>query len=585
MTRYLNLIIILCCLTNSYSQVVCGSSEYMNELIKNNPNLEKIINDEVKRKNDYLLSIKNNPSLKIANADITIPVIVNIVYKNESENLSDVIIESQIDQLNLDFNRLNDQNNLPNGLQVGEARIQFCLHKIFRKLTSVNRFVLGQNIGTITNATTGIVPYRPDTYLNIYVADLWLLVNGIEKNRLGGFTDLPVSTINAVFVDYNYFGKPGVNGTSFGHFTTHEVGHWLGLCHPFDSPVSTNCVNIPNFLPPYYVTSPPNTPNFSCNNNLNYTPYFMNFMEYTGDNCTNMFTPDQVAVMRSNFVSTGPLFSMVNPLNNTLESSSCAKFINCNQISAISNISVTYNYLNSVSIYWDRNSLFIPLPINITYKAIGYLFRYRLIGGTWSNNITITDPTIRLDNLANGNYEFQIVPIYPNCDIAFTTTNSFTINANSVCNNNREPNNNIIEIQNNTSFLIKAANNSTLLNSISLTDRIDNETDIDWFRVKTNVGFRNFKVTLIPPSVLGLDYDLEIYDCKGNLIRVAANNPNSILQPPNSNYYFFKEYFVMNNIVPESDYYIKIIDRSTTIHSRMCYTITLQESSIPFENF
>jgi hypothetical protein len=84
---------------------------------------------------------------------------------------------------------------------------------------------------------------------------------------------------------------------------------------------------------------------------------------------------------------------------------------------------------------------------------------------------------------------------------------------------------------------------------------------------------------------LGLDYDLEIYDCKGNLIRVAANNPNSILQPPNSYYYFFKEYFVMNNIEPESDYYIKIIDRGNTIHSRMCYMITLEESLTPFENF
>jgi hypothetical protein len=572
---------------NLYSQVVCGTTEYINQCIKENPQLLQKINDEVKRKEDYLLSVKNNSTLKIANADITIPVVVNVIYKNESENISDAVIQTQIDQLNLDFNKLNNQSNVPSGLQVGEPKIQFCLQKIFRKQTTVNRFILGQNMGAINNATTGLAPYLPSTYLNIYVADLWLMVNGVEKNRLGGFTASPAVNISAsVFVDYNYFGKPGVNSTSFGHFTTHEVGHWLGLCHPHDSPVSTNCVNISNFLPPYYVTTPPNSPNFYCNNSLNYTPYYMNFMEYSGDDCISMFTEDQVTVMRSNFVNGAPLYSMVNPTNTTLDQYRCSKYDICNRILAISNIGITYNYINSVSIFWDKNSVYVPAPVNNTYFAIGYLFRYRIVGGVWSNNITLTDPTIKLDNLINGNYEFQVVPIYPNCDIAFTTTNTFSINSNAVCSVNKEPNNNILDAQNNLSSLIRAtAIIESTINSITINDRIDNEFDVDWYSIKTNSGFRNLKVTLTPPSILGLDYDLEIYDCKGNLIRVAANNPNSILQPPNSYYYFFKEYFVMNNIEPESDYYIKIIDRGNTIHSRMCYMITLEESLTPFENF
>ena len=45
---------------------------------------------------------------------ITIPVVVHVVYKNNSENISDAQIQSQIDVLNKDFRRLNqDASNTP----------------------------------------------------------------------------------------------------------------------------------------------------------------------------------------------------------------------------------------------------------------------------------------------------------------------------------------------------------------------------------------------------------------------------------------------------------------------------------------
>ena len=56
--------------------------------------------------------IKDNANSKIS--AITIPVVVHIVYKNNTENISDAQIQSQIDVLNEDFSRTNqDASNTP----------------------------------------------------------------------------------------------------------------------------------------------------------------------------------------------------------------------------------------------------------------------------------------------------------------------------------------------------------------------------------------------------------------------------------------------------------------------------------------
>jgi len=586
MKKHISILIFISILFNSYSQVICGYYDYIEYITKNNPNQKKLIENEVVRKENYLL--QKNEHNRIKNADITIPVVVNILYKNSSENISDEIVRTQIDQLNQDFNRLNNQSNVPSNLQIGEVRIEFCLQLIRRKATTVNRYVLGTGtIGLLTDPTQGLLPFDQQNYLNIYVSDLGIIQNGVEKNTLGGFTGAPGTINNNVNVDYNYFGNPGTNATSFGHFTTHEVGHWLGLCHPFDSPIASYCINTTNFLPPYYSTSPPNTPNFNCTSTSPSYPtgyvndYYMNFMEYTGDNCISMFTQDQVDVMRSNFVAGGPLYSMIDPLDINGDSKRCSVINICNLIGAISNINVTFNLLNSVDISWDRNFVQSSL-IPYVYYATGYNFRYRQVGGAWSSDILIIDTKVSLNNLPDGNYEFQIRPIYPLCNVNYNSTSTFVINQNGVCGTNIEPNNSIFDIGTNPTFLIRPINTNSITQNTTVNDRIDNPNDVDWFRVKTNAGYNNMKIVLTPPSILGLNYDLEVYDCNGNLLREAANNPNvnaGIIVPY---YIFYKEYIILNNIIPMSDYYIKIIDHGTTVHTRMCYQISVTESINPF---
>ena len=51
---------------------------------------------------------KNYQNIANSRGSITIPVVVHVVYPTETENISDVVIQSQIDALNRDFNRIND---------------------------------------------------------------------------------------------------------------------------------------------------------------------------------------------------------------------------------------------------------------------------------------------------------------------------------------------------------------------------------------------------------------------------------------------------------------------------------------------
>ena len=105
--------------------------------------------------------IKDNANSK--NSAITIPVVVHVVYKNNTENISDAQIQSQIDVLNEDFSRTNqDAVNTPFDFLPFSAdmQIEFCLAKrylgvpttgIDRKQTNLAEFPLYSDSVFFTN--------------------------------------------------------------------------------------------------------------------------------------------------------------------------------------------------------------------------------------------------------------------------------------------------------------------------------------------------------------------------------------------------------------------------------------------------
>ncbi len=233
---------------------------------------------------------------------INIAVVVHVVYKNATENVSDAQIISQIDALNRDYRKLNvDYNNLPGVFQPlgADLDITFCLASfdpngnpttgITRTPTSILGF--SHNTEPKSSANGGHDNWDPEHYLNIWVCDLTGGLLGYATFP-SGLTTSP--GLDGVVIDYSYFGTMGTATAPFdqGRTATHEVGHWLNLRHIWgDASCGDDFVN-DTPVQEQANTGCPNFPHVSCNNGTN-GDLFYNYMDYTDDACLLMFTQGQ----------------------------------------------------------------------------------------------------------------------------------------------------------------------------------------------------------------------------------------------------------------------------------------------------
>jgi hypothetical protein len=238
-------------------------------------------------------------------APITIPIVVHVVYNENSENISDEQIESQITVLNQDFGADNaDTANVPAVWQglVTDTNIRFALASedpaggtttgITR--TSTNRATFGVDDSVKSADTGGVDPWPTDRYLNMWVCTLSGGLLGYAQ-----FPGGPPETDGVVILNTG-FGTTGTAAPPFngGQTTTHEVGHWLNCRHIWaddsDCGIDDKCTDTPVQATPNFGC--PTFPHVSCNNGPN-GDMFMNFMDYVDDSCMSMFTPQQVARM------------------------------------------------------------------------------------------------------------------------------------------------------------------------------------------------------------------------------------------------------------------------------------------------
>lgn len=141
-------------------------------------------------------------------------------------------------------------------------------------------------------------------YLNIYV------------NSAGGYLGyayLPQGIagtwVDGVTLHYNVVGLGGNSTYGLGRTATHEVGHYLGLLHPFEggncpSASKPACYSNQDFI---CDTNPDNSPHFSCSLNmgdcLGFIAPIENYMEYTPDACMERFTSEQINRMRCSLLN------------------------------------------------------------------------------------------------------------------------------------------------------------------------------------------------------------------------------------------------------------------------------------------
>jgi len=440
----------------------CGTMQHLDEIRQRDPGVDNRMDVE---NLDIKHWISNNTSSSKSMPNIiTIPVVVHVIYKNSSQNISDAQIFSQIDILNEDFRMNNsDASSVPSAFAgaAADCEIEFCLAVrdpngnvttgITRTYTTTSSF--SGYTSMKYSSTGGQDAWNTSDYLNIWVCNL--------ASGLLGFATFPGgnSSTDGVVCDYAYFGNTGTATSPYdlGRTATHEVGHWLNLYHIWGD---SYCGNDYVSDTPKHEESNYGCPSYphasSCSGTGSSGEMFMNYMDYTNDACMFMFSTGQKNRMRATLNgSRSSLLSslgcqVVYPpiiLSSTTTNLSCSLAndgsINLSAIGGVSplsyvwsNGSTTQDISNLSSGYYnvtvtdavgqtESSTFYIsePSPIIITYSvnstsqagfSDGSIFT-TVSGGTapysfsWQGPNGYSASTQDIQNLIAGTYIFYVI--------------------------------------------------------------------------------------------------------------------------------------------------------------------------------
>ncbi len=254
---------------------------------------------------------------------VVIPVVVHVIYSAANQNLSDAIIQDQIEVLNQAF-----RGQLAPGparatvpgpalptdyaALVGDVQVQFCLASRNPSGGFTTGITRRNNIGTqyATLTTPDVKQYSSGgtdawntaQYLNIWCCDL---PSDIGYAIFPGLATYPGE--DGITVDYTAFGRNhGALNTKYtlGRIAVHEVGHWLNARHIWGDDASGGCdgsdtvADTPNQNG--YNEFNPVFPHVTCNNGPN-GDMFMNHMDYVNDDSKLMFSRGQALRMQAIF--------------------------------------------------------------------------------------------------------------------------------------------------------------------------------------------------------------------------------------------------------------------------------------------
>lgn len=331
-----------------FSQQVhkCATDEYVQYLeSKNQGTIERIrsVFDAAKQYASTQNFTKNNQ--QEWDTIYRIPVVFHVVYNTPQQNISDELILSQLEILNRDFRRINEDTTNTRAIfkeRSIDAGIEFHLATIdpqgspttgiTRTITDETSFELDflnpEAIDNIKDSITGGKnAWDTDKYLNIWIGNL--------GNSLLGFAYPPEAAPNwpedmtadnpavwGVVLNHRIVGEgnglalPDADG---GRAAVHEVGHYLGLRHIWgDGPLAI--FGFPDCDADDGIDDTPNAginSQGACNFNKNTCPddpepdMVENYMDYSTEACQNSFTRGQVEIMRSMLVIGRPFLAKI----------------------------------------------------------------------------------------------------------------------------------------------------------------------------------------------------------------------------------------------------------------------------------
>ena len=264
---------------------------------------------------------------KIANGEIrstravtVIPVVVHVIHNGETvgtgTNISVAQVMSQIDVLNEDFRRLNaDASNTPDDFDpvASDPEIEFSLATVTPEgktgqYAGIHRYNGCQDSYSKADIENNIKPataWNPEYYFNIWVAPLQGgLLGYAQFPSVSGLAGLDANggeaETDGIVIRSTAFGNTGTAAAPFdlGRTATHEAGHFFGLRHIWgdgNCAVDDHVGDTPTQSGSNTTSNPCTYPgrNSCVDAGTDLPDMFMNFMDYSDDECMNLFTGGQ----------------------------------------------------------------------------------------------------------------------------------------------------------------------------------------------------------------------------------------------------------------------------------------------------
>ena len=391
----------LLCAFGANAQRTCATNEMVNQKAAANPAFA-IHNQEIM---DYIQNPANQMS-RISDTGsptvvVTIPVVVHVLYKNATQNISDAQINSQITILNNDFRKLNADftSVVPAPFQIYGADLEIAFCKATKTPTgAATTGITRKSVPSTFNFQTsyylaaGEPAWDTTKYLNIWVGRF-------NNPNLLGFAYPPGNAgepDDGLCIGDQFFGNTGTATAPFnkGRTGTHEIGHYFGLEHIWGNDGSScgsianndGVADTPSTNNPYFGC--PDFPAFDndCAGDEN-GDMFMNYMDYVDDACMAFFTTGQKAITQA---------TLAGPRASLLTSNGCST-LGVNEVTAIRAIAV---YPNPVSQYFMITSPLTAVDQVEVFNANGQLVK--------TQNLTEANNKIYIDEFQAGVYYLRI---------------------------------------------------------------------------------------------------------------------------------------------------------------------------------
>jgi hypothetical protein len=285
----------------------CATDQKMMDALAAEQSYDQSFSDFQEVQRQFALDVFQD-AIRDDQKEFVVPVVVHVVYTDETNNISSEQIHTQIAALNRDFNLLNaDQSEIPEVFKSFRSNVSFKFvladrdpdgnftNGITRTQTTVEG--IGDTEKYFKTSQGGINPWPQPHYMNIWVCDI--------PGQVLGYAFLPASNMSerdGIVMAPRAFGTMGTAQAPYnmGRTLVHEVGHYFGLVHLWGSE-SGDCGKTD------YMSDTPNQ--FGPNNGCQTFPQmscpeepdgdmFMNYMDYASDGCMFLFTERQAAFMR-----------------------------------------------------------------------------------------------------------------------------------------------------------------------------------------------------------------------------------------------------------------------------------------------